>query len=338
MIQKFKEFDSSKIKDQKFVVKNHKKMVFSFKNNNKTYYFKAKSEFTHIHNEIMCNILALKLGLINSKMIEAVFVNEDNKRIAGIVSQDYLPSRKNKEVISLQNILTFLSDIGEGSDFFFDKDRSIVNLVEILFSFANQSLAISKKKITIDPSIKFELAKLSIFWVLTGQSDFNNSNIEFILENNQQDNTFFLTLAPFIDNSISFFQKVHHMPKKSSIMENPLELMLSYRNLLYFKHEKEIYNKNEELFKDIAKSILTNKEISSFYEKIKKINFRSLITEAKEKYGHTSLTDQKIEIAETYFNTATAMLEETYEKLKTKLKERKQRKILKQKNEQGKEA
>lgn len=278
---------------------NIDRLIFFYLNDDgERIYFKADGPFSIAGKEILGSILNNKLGLPKFEPMPAYYT-KGKKTYFGIISKDYVKNRENTEVISLKALCQLYK---------IDEHFSVEEILNILNLHVKKSKEDFAKNLVIDPNLENNLKKLALFFYISGQQDSNKKNIEFVVE--KKDNNYHLSLAPFIDNSISFFRLIKY--------DIPYNQVLNYakstiEQMKFFFSIKNIKDNSNYLFynhlTELANEIVANDELKEMFKKIYNLNFKEEVF-AYLRENNITLRESHVVSAVNYFVAAKSLLAE----------------------------
>lgn len=264
-------------------------------------YFKANGVYTEDTNEILGAILAKGIGFKNFEPIPAVYIDEKNVSHKGIVSKDYVQSRAITEVCSYDHLLGLT---GAG----------ILNYITVEEILITVKKAIYNKPITLDDQFENDLKKMCLFYYITGQQDANERNIEFTIVH-QDDGKNVMSVAPFVDNSIAFFNLVKSSYTLEQVKESQGDIARSMRCPFSMDNSPFEMFEHKRTVRDLGIEISSNPVLADFFKKIVAFDFAAAIKQYKAQNPNYSITREKIYKAITMVNVKVADLAEMVNRL-----------------------
>lgn len=286
-------------------VTNTGRICFSFLNENNTkYYFKANGKFNFDYNEILSSILAKAVGVQSVSPVSCVYKHSDEKYYQGVLTKDYTIGLEEAEVINFYDLL-------------YAYDINATTSVEVIMNAINYFVYKLKEeniKLNVDSNLENDLKKLSLFLYITGQQDLNIKNIEFIKHKNS-DGTYTIKLAPFVDNSLTFFQKRKYGIDMKYVEENTKSEIAKLDFFLMIKDDNYDQYSHSRIVRELSLEILQNKELAEMFKKVYLTNFEKEIETYCKDNPNNILQPHQIKKAITYFNTSLQMLSDFVKKI-----------------------
>ena len=299
---------------------NTGRLSFYFVNKSgERYYYKANNKYSFSYNEIMGSILAKAIGIPHVTPSPCFYTHEDGKEYSGVISKDYVKDRATTEIISLYHIVENYNNL----------QHPTVESIMSALSFYIYQLKQKGFDAHLDDNMENHLKKMALFMYVTGQQDFNFSNIEFI-STKENDGSISLKLAPFFDHSICFYNMLHDYVDNSKIRQDPKYEISKLKFFMMLTEDNHDIYSYKRIIRELGVEIATNPQIKDLFGKIYKLDFQKEIELYLKENPEVTLQNVHMERAVLYFENSKEMLAEMVERLdKNYMDELKSQKVLK---------